>query len=112
MEKSKGWMGESARHRLAQMGIKTANRGDWRMKKAQALAAEGELSWKTFQDIFGEKSEEMLEKLINDQKAEVEGEEVSEDDRLWKNQTQIEVEGENGDLERVVIDNNSLITFL
>ena len=109
--KNPGWYGESMRHRLAAKGISTAKKGDWRLAKVKALAEEEDLTWQKFKMIYGDSAEERLEEMINSGSIELEGDELEEGQRLWKNQTLLEI-NDDGETKKVVIDNNTPITCL
>lgn len=110
MGKPKGWMRDSARHSLAARGVKTRNIKNARMEKAKQLSASGQLDWGRFQDLFYN-AEAKLESMINDGLAEIEGEELEENQRVRYGETKIEIDND-GELKAVVIDDNSKITLI
>ena len=109
--KGSGWYGERMKHSLCARGYKLKSSGDAKLAKMRALSEENDLTWDKFQMLYQNEAEEKLEEMINDGAAELEGDELEEGQRVWKNQTLLEID-EDGEVKKIVIDGNTLITII
>ncbi|MFH0978982.1 MAG: hypothetical protein V1837_06820 [Candidatus Woesearchaeota archaeon] len=104
-ERKQGWRNtrpaDSIRHSLARKGISTTAKNNTKMEELKELSDAGTLTWTDFKRFFGDESEETLQRLVNENKAEVEAElvpEVGMRQRLNEGRIKVDSDGEMQEL--------------
>lgn len=114
---NQGWRNtkpsDSIRHSLARKGISTTGKGNWKLEKLQELSESGDLNWETFRELFPEDPAAVLQKYVDEGKAEIVDAETVQDPAARQRFGEIRINVEDGDeTQQLSVTKDTAIRFV